>query len=134
MISTTTSDKVEGSPRLILRLEGLVIGLLCIWFFHRSGTSWWLFGGLIVAPDLTMLGYIAGPRTGAAIYNAGHTLLVPGALAAVGLGIDSSAFLAAAMAWGAHIGIDRALGYGLKYPTGFSDTHLGVIGPARRAQ
>ena len=36
--------------------------------------------------------------------------------------------LSLAMIWLAHIGIDRALGYGLKYQTGFAFTHLGRIG------
>jgi hypothetical protein len=38
-----------------------------------------------------------------------------------------------ALIWLAHIGIDRALGYGLKYASGFGFTHLGRIGPAARS-
>lgn len=124
--------QVQGTPRSLLRLEGLLIALLCVWLFHRSGNSWWLFAGMIVAPDLSMLGYLAGPRVGAAVYNAGHTLAAPVLLTLIGLGTGNAALAAAAMAWGAHIGLDRALGYGLKYPTGFGETHLGAIGQARR--
>jgi hypothetical protein len=37
-----------------------------------------------------------------------------------------------ALIWLAHIGFDRALGYGLKYKAGFGFTHLGRIGPAAK--
>src|SRR6478609_6699144 len=62
--------QVSGTPRVLLRLEGLVLGVLCIWLFAGTGASWWLFAALILAPDLGMLGYLANPRLGATIYNA----------------------------------------------------------------
>lgn len=130
MAEVPSSGKVQGTLRQILRLEALLLGLLCLWLFQRSGASWWLFGGLILVPDLTMLGYLAGPRIGAVVYNAGHTLLGPGLLVAIWLGTQSSLALAIALIWGVHIFIDRTLGYGLKYPTAFGDTHLGLIGQA----
>jgi len=133
MAALPLEGEVHGAPRLLLRLEALLLGLLCVWLFHRSGASWWLFGSLILAPDLTMLGYLAGPRIGAALYNVGHTLVGPGLFAAVWLGTQNPLALAIGLIWGAHIAIDRALGYGLKYPSAFGDTHLGAIGKAGKA-
>lgn len=122
-----------GGTRLILRLEGALLGAICIWLFAGTGFSWWLFAVLLLSPDLTMLGYTRGPRVGAIIYNAGHSWLGPGLLAAAGHFGGSPLWLALATIWGTHIGIDRALGYGLKYASGFAHTHLGLIGPAAKA-
>ena len=74
--------------------------------------------------------YLAGPRAGAIAYNAVHTYIGPGLLAALAWVTHASWFASLALIWIAHIGIDRALGYGLKYATAFSDTHLGRIGRA----
>ncbi|MBD3846814.1 hypothetical protein GGC47_000892 [Bosea sp. OAE752] len=134
MTAPFSVGQVQGAPRLLLRLEGLALGLLCIWLFHKSGASWWLFGSLILAPDLTMLGYLAGPRFGAVLYNAGHTLLWPVLLAVIGWGVQASLALALALIWAAHITLDRALGYGLKYSSAFNHTHLGTIGQPGKAQ
>jgi hypothetical protein len=72
--------------------------------------------------------YLAGPRAGAIIYNAAHSYMAPMAMMTTGFGSDSPLTLSIAMIWLAHIGIDRALGYGLKYSAGFGFTHLGRIG------
>jgi hypothetical protein len=93
-----------------------------------SGVSWWLFALLILAPDLSMLGYLAGPRVGAVAYNALHILIAPLILGIAGVLLAAPITTAVALIWIAHIAIDRALGYGLKLPTGFRDTHLGRIG------
>ena len=76
------------------------------------------------APDLSMVGYAAGPRVGAVTYDVAHTYAIPVALALVGVFADADLALQIALVWAAHIGVDRAIGYGLKYPTGFRDTHL----------
>ena len=88
-----------------------------------------LFAALFLVPDLSFAGYLLGPRTGAASYNALHALIGPAALAAAGLVLWPGA-LPVALIWFAHIGVDRAFGYGLKYPGGFSQTHLGPVGRA----
>ena len=75
-----------------------------------------------------MIGYLAGRRVGAICYNCAHTTLLPWALLLSGYFSGNSLGLAVALIWIAHIGVDRALGYGLKYVTGFKDTHLGSIG------
>jgi hypothetical protein len=70
-----------------------------------------------------MVGYVAGPRVGALLYNIGHPYAVPVALGAFGYALAASLGVALALIWAAHIGMDRALGYGLKRQSGFWDTH-----------
>ncbi|WP_214471487.1 DUF4260 domain-containing protein [Mesorhizobium sp. dw_380] len=113
---------------LIIRLEWAVVAAAAVAFYASSGVSWWLFGLLILAPDLSMLGYLGGPRIGAVAYNALHILIVPVLLLLAGHLSGNAAAIAVALIWIAHIAIDRALGYGLKLSTGFQDTHLGRIG------
>ena len=93
-------------------------------FYARIGASWWLFAALWLAPDLSMLGYLAGPCWGARIYNAFHTYVTPAALALCALLFNAHAELAVALIWANHIGVDRLLGFGLKYADGFGYTHL----------
>jgi hypothetical protein len=112
------------SPAAALRLEGLLVLVVAVMLYARAGAGWGLFAALLLAPDLGMLGYAAGPRIGALTYNLTHMLSQPLLLGAVGLAAGSSATVAVALIWAAHIGMDRALGYGLKYPTHFRDTHL----------
>lgn len=110
----------------LLRLEDGAKALAGLWIFAQTGESWWLFVLLILAPDISFLGYRAGPRVGAAIYNAAHSYL--GALALLGLGLATSPLVLAlgAILW-THIAVDRALGFGLKSPEGFKHTHLGRL-------
>lgn len=113
---------------ILLRLEALALGLICVWLFRSFHASWWLFALLILAPDLSMLGYLAGPRVGAIAYNLVHTWAAPVVLFAIGWWGGLAILLPLAFILGAHIGFDRALGFGLKLPTSFRDTHLGRIG------
>ena len=92
------------------------------------GGSWWIFFVLFLAPDLSFAGYLGGPRWGAIVYNAAHSTLAPMALMVAGFGLAAPLLQSLATIWLAHIGFDRALGYGLKYPAGFGFTHLGRIG------
>ncbi len=119
---------VTGGVNIILRLEGLTLFAGMVVLYAVRGGSWGLFALLFLAPDLSFAGYLAGARTGAVVYNAVHCTMAPVALAALGFGLSSSLTLSIAMIWLAHIGIDRALGYGLKYSSGFGFTHLGRIG------
>jgi len=111
-----------------LRLEGLAVAILSIILFARTGASWWLFAALWLVPDLSMIGYLAGPLWGARCYNTAHSYLLPIALVASALLFHRSAPLPIALIWFNHIGIDRLLGYGLKYPSGFGMTHLKRLG------
>jgi hypothetical protein len=121
---------VEGMPRLLLRIEGAALALAAIYLFHRLGGNWWLFGALILVPDVGLVAYLLGTRAGAIAYNAMHVLFVPIALALAGFLLPQFDLLSVALIWMAHIGIDRALGFGLKYGAGFGLTHLGRIGGA----
>ncbi|NVO18016.1 MAG: DUF4260 domain-containing protein [Rhodoplanes sp.] len=118
-----------GVPRLLLRLEGAAAFAGALVAYQWLGGSWLWFAGLFLVPDLSMLGYLAGPRPGAIAYNVVHTYLGPALLALAGLLLGSTTALQVAAIWAAHIGLDRALGYGLKYRTAFADTHLGRLGP-----
>lgn len=122
---------VAGGPRVLLRLEGaLLLGAGAAAYANLGGT-WVTFALLFLLPDLSMLGYLRGPRVGAFTYNAGHSLLAPGVLAGLAGISGSAALLLGACIWLAHIGFDRMLGYGLKYASDFHDTHLGRVGRLR---
>jgi hypothetical protein len=111
-----------------LRLEYAALAVALLTGFHLVGGNWWLFAALILVPDLSMAGYLAGPRIGAWAYNAVHSWLAAVALWLVALLLGSQLFIQLALILAAHIAIDRALGYGLKRESGFRDTHLGRIG------
>jgi hypothetical protein len=119
-----------GLPRILLRLEGAALAAGAVYMYHRVGASWWLFAALILVPDLSLLAYFGGTRLGAIAYNAMHVTLGPLICAGLGFLLPSFDLLAVALIWLAHIGIDRALGLGLKYAAGFGFTHLGRIGGA----
>lgn len=118
-----------ASPTAILRLEGLAIGVLAAYLYGIASGDWLLFALLILVPDVGMIGYLGGTRTGAATYNLLHTEIGPLALAAASIAWQlPDPVLAVALVWLAHIGFDRALGYGLKLAHAFRETHLGRIG------
>jgi hypothetical protein len=119
---------VRGLPGMLLRTEGAALLALAVTLYGRFGRSWLLFLVLLLAPDLGMLGYLGGSRVGAAVYDLFHTYVPPAVLGIVGVVAESPLTYSIALIWFAHIGMDRLLGYGLKYPTAFRDTHLGSIG------
>lgn len=112
------------SPSLLLRLEGIALFFCALFFYHSLRVSWILFIALFLWPDILMLGYLGNPRLGSRLYNLVHTYVLPAALAASSFALQRTSMLAFALIWLGHIGLDRALGYGLKYPTFFKDTHL----------
>jgi len=114
--------------RLTLQAEAAVIAALSVTLYGIAEGGWRMFVLLILAPDLFMLGYLAGPRVGALIYNIGHSYLTPLGVAALGWWIDLPLLVLLALIWSTHIGLDRAIGYGLKYARHFKDTHLGRLG------
>ena len=130
MAVSRLAGAVEGMPRLLLRLEGAAIALGAVYLYHRIGANWWCFAALILVPDVSFAAYFLGTRPGAIAYNAMHVLFVPVALAIAGFLLPSFDLIWIALTWAAHIGIDRALGFGLKYGAGASFTHLGRIGGA----
>jgi hypothetical protein len=119
---------VAGQPRLILRAEGAALFAAALYAYWLTGASWWLFLVLFLAPDLAFAAYLLGPRAGAVAYNVLHSTVGPLALAAAALLLAQPLALSIALIWLAHAGFDRLLGYGLKYPSAFGDTHLGRVG------
>jgi Domain of unknown function (DUF4260) len=111
-------------PALLLRVEEAFLLAASIMLYRHLHFSWLLFAVLFLAPDLFMLGYLINPRTGATLYNAGHALFLPLALFAVAFITHRQLLAAIAIIWFSHIAFDRFLGYGLKYPAHFKDTHL----------
>ncbi|HZH08768.1 MAG TPA: DUF4260 domain-containing protein [Microvirga sp.] len=119
---------VAGMPRLLLRLEGLALLATATWAFAHMGQPWWVYAGVFFLPDLSFAAYAAGPKVGSIVYNALHSTIGPAILGSAGLLLGHSLLLGIAAIWAAHVGFDRMLGYGLKYATAFTDTHLGRIG------
>lgn len=116
------------TPRTLLRVEGLAVFALSLLLYDKLHTGGWLlFVILFLAPDVSMTGYAAGAKPGALIYDLVHTYLGPIVLAGYGVLIHAGLAESLALIWSAHIGMDRMLGYGLKYATGFKDTHLGRV-------
>ena len=115
------------TPRPLLHLEGVAVLVLSLFAYHWSGLSWLTLALLFLVPDVSMAGYLAGARVGAVAYNAVHTYVGPLALAGYAFGVGEHAALGVALIWIAHIGMDRMLGFGLKYPTEFKDTHLNRV-------
>ncbi|WP_082702581.1 DUF4260 family protein [Pseudacidovorax intermedius] len=123
---------VQGGVRLLLRAEGAALLVFAVLAHaHLAPGQWGRFAALLLLPDLAMLGYLAGPAFGARAYNAAHSVVGPLLLASAGVAFAAQAALLWPLAaiWLAHIGLDRLLGYGLKYGQGFGHTHLGRLGP-----
>ena len=115
---------VERLPRRLLHVEGLAVLAGSLVLYFQLDFGWLLLVVLFLAPDLSAVGYLRSPAVGAVTYDAVHTYVGPIALALIGILGDRSTATQIALIWAAHIGMDRALGYGLKYPTAFKDTHL----------
>lgn len=121
-----------GRVRAVLRIEGLCVLVASAFAYSKLGAGWGVFFACFLLPDLSFLGYLAGPRVGAFTYNAAHSYIGPVACLALSLAGPSQFLVVIGLIWSAHIGFDRALGYGLKYSQGFSYTHLGPIGRLAR--
>lgn len=115
------------------RIEGAMALCVAALVFRHLNGSWLVFAILFFVPDASMLGYLAGPKRGAAIYNVFHSYAIPLVASALGVALGNGPLQFVTLIWTAHIGFDRLLGYGLKLPTGFGDTHLGTLKGARRA-
>src|ERR1700744_1759058 len=106
------TGEVTGGLRIMPRLEGLTLFAAMVLLYAVWGGSWWIFAVLFFAPDLSFIAYLSDPRSGAIIYNAAHSYIAPGALLTLGLATAEPLTLSIAMIWLAHIGFDRAPGYG----------------------
>lgn len=116
-------------PRYFLRGEGVVVLGITLGAYLMLGGPLWMLAVLALAPDVSMIGYLAGPRLGSLSYNIVHTYMLPLGLGTLGLWAESHLALLVALIWAGHIGADRFVGYGLKYPSGFRETHLSTQPP-----
>ncbi len=128
------ASAVSGGVRVLLRIEGLCVLAISLLAYAKFGGGWGAFVLCFFVPDLSLLGYLAGARVGAVLYNCAHSFIGALAILAVGVLMSQPVAITAGIIWLAHIGFDRALGYGLKYSAGFGLTHLGRIGRARTGQ
>jgi Domain of unknown function (DUF4260) len=129
--STSMPGMVQGAVRSWLRLEGLAAFGAGLVLFGLSGASWLLLVPLLLLPDISAVGYLGGPRLGAVTYNLAHSWAPGFAALALGVWLAWPAMLVLAAVLIAHVGMDRAAGYGLKLSSSFQDTHLGRIGRAK---
>lgn len=135
--ASTEAAVVDGAPVLLLRLEGLamlVLAVVAYGWMHRgwpTAPGWGTFALLFLLPDISMLAYLRSSAAGASSYNLAHTETVPLLLLGVAVWMHSPMGAGVALIWLAHIGFDRVAGYGLKYTSGFGQTHLGAIGRPR---
>jgi hypothetical protein len=116
---------VFTKPETLLRIEGAFDLALSVIFYQAMGADWLLFILLLLVPDLAILGYLRSARLGTVCYNLVHTFMGPFMIIAYAYLTRAVWLLPYALIWTAHIGFDRMLGFGLKYPTRFRDTHLG---------
>ena len=126
--SPVSPGVVTGHPRLILRSEGGVLLIASLIAFAATDEKWWLVPALLFLPDVFMAGYARSSRVGAQLYNLAHSYPVPAVVGGLALWQDAVLLQAVTVLWLAHIGMDRLLGYGLKYDDSFTHTHLGTIG------
>jgi hypothetical protein len=115
-------------PSYLLRVEETALLFGAVALYWQMHFSWVLFAVLFLAPDLFMVGYLANPRVGAAVYNLGHVVAVPLVVFALGWWLGRRGWMAVGIIWFSHIALDRLLGFGLKYPGAFKDTHLQHVG------
>ncbi|MCU0481130.1 MAG: DUF4260 domain-containing protein [Anaerolineae bacterium] len=119
-----SAQNTPSLPKLMLHVEGGAIFITACVLYAKLGANGWVFAVLFFSFDVFMVGYARNPQFGSLIYNIGHTEAIPLAIALIGLLTNTEAMIGFALIWLGHIGLDRLLGYGLKYPTQFKDSHL----------
>jgi hypothetical protein len=115
----------------ILRLEEIAMFFFSIFIFWKMDFNWWWFPALILAPDISMIGYLANSKTGAWCYNIGHHKGIALIVFAFGIIFTNPYFQISGLMLFAHSSMDRVFGYGLKYNDSFHNTHLGFIGKSK---
>jgi hypothetical protein len=112
----------------LLKLEEFAEALFALVLFAHLPYAWWVLPAAFLLPDLSMVGYLAGPRVGAACYNFAHHKAVAVAVGLLGWWLGLPVLELAGTVLLFHSATDRLLGYGLKYITGFQHTHLSNLG------
>ena len=112
----------------ILRLEELMMLLLSAWMLYFFGAAWWCYLLMLIGPDISMIGYLAGNKVGAVSYNLFHHKGIAIAFIIAGARLNNTALMFTGIILFGHSSLDRFAGYGLKTFEGFKFTHLGKIG------
>ena len=123
---------VYGRPLVWLQIEALATAVAAVVVFGYTHQPWWLVPLLLLVPDLFALGYLAGPKVGAWLYNLAHSAPLPLALLGGGVWRHNPALSVGAAIGLLHIGLDRAMKFGLKYDHGFGVTHMGTNADQRK--
>lgn len=124
MKTNNVSLRLLPSAQTLLRIEGLLEFAAAVTLYANLGGNGWVFAGLLLTPDIAMLGYLHSPRVGAFCYNLAHLMALPLAIAVIAFLTGATTALLLALIWIAHIGMDRSVGYGFKSPDSFKSTHL----------
>ncbi|MBW1657267.1 DUF4260 domain-containing protein [Flavobacterium quisquiliarum] len=114
--------------KTVLKLEEAALFILGIFLFNQLKYNWWWFLVLLLAPDLSMIGYIFGNKIGALAYNLFHHKGIALLIYAIGCYLSMESIQLTGIILFSHSAMDRIFGYGLKYEKGFKYTHLGEIG------
>jgi len=112
----------------LIKIEEFFLFGLSVFFFGQLKLAWWIYPVLFFVPDIGMIGYLAGSRWGAVLYNLIHHKAVSITLYVLGFIINSVTLMLIGLILLGHSSLDRVLGYGLKKTSSFKDTHLGEIG------
>lgn len=111
----------------VIHIEYGAAFILLLFIYSHLEFSLWLFFLLLFVPDVTMIGYFINAKVGATLYNIGHNLILPIFCCGLSLSLSNKIGLLLTLIWLAHIAMDRCLGYGLKYPHAFKETHMQKI-------
>ena len=114
--------------KTLIRLEEAAMFLFGIFLFAQLPFAWWWFPVLILLPDLSMIGYVAGNKAGANMYNFFHHKAVAIIVYVIAFYLKNDVLQLAGIILFAHSSMDRFFGYGLKHFEGFHFTHLEKIG------
>ena len=114
--------------KTLVKLEELGEFLFSIYLFSLLPFPWWFYPLFFFVPDLSMLGYLAGPQFGAITYNLIHHKAIALSLFAAGSLFHIPVMSLIGVVLLGHSSLDRVLGYGLKFSNSFNHTQLGVIG------
>jgi hypothetical protein len=121
---------VDATMKTLIKIEELLLAVLSFYLFLALDYAWWWFFILFLTPDLSMLGYLLGPKVGAGTYNLAHHKGMASALFVIGGYLQVPWLQLVGLIILSHSSLDRVLGYGLKYTDAFHHTHLGRIGRA----
>jgi len=114
------------------QLAQLALSIACLYYVPVHVPAWaWPI--LFLSPDLSMVGYLLGPKVGAISYNIAHHKMTAAIVIALGWVLHNPSLLTAGLLLWGHSAFDRMLGYGLKYNDSFGHTHLGMVGKKKAA-